>query len=158
MKSHYTASFEGQCHEIVDHFFGLKDSTWAPNEKRISMQSLTLHTAVLTFLNYCYLKCKHTQIHFLPDCFQKCPGRLGRVRVVVDPCSDYGDTVSAQSMTMLTSCLHNNDYADIMSVQSMLISACVRAVNDYFSTCPRSQQLRGHAIFADIILYYYILL
>ena len=24
---------KGQCHEIFDHFFGLKDSTWAPYEQ-----------------------------------------------------------------------------------------------------------------------------
>ena len=24
---------KGQCHEIFDHFFGFKDSTWAPNEQ-----------------------------------------------------------------------------------------------------------------------------
>ena len=26
-------SLKGQCHEIFDHFFGLKDSTEAPNEQ-----------------------------------------------------------------------------------------------------------------------------
>ena len=83
---------KGQCHEIFDHFWGLKDSTWAPYDQaktscenfrfRGDIQSqrlkigfphsqrlrghliFSLYTEIFIFLNYCYWICKHIQIPF----------------------------------------------------------------------------------------------
>ena len=43
-KSSIQTNLKGQCHEIFDHFFGLKDSMWAPygQAKTVSLTFLFL--------------------------------------------------------------------------------------------------------------------
>ena len=55
-------------------------------------------------------------------------------------------------------CCKVNNYADTVSAWSTTILAPVREVNDYFSTCPHSQRLRGHAIFTSIKFLFWFLL
>ena len=96
--SSFQLNLKGECLEIFDHFFGLKDSTWAPYE-----QAKTFSRTFSISRRYSQKTCGHE----------------------VD---DYADTVSVQSTTNPTRCQCSqqlrrhrvsivNDYADTVSAE-----------------------------------------
>ena len=96
--SSFQLNLKGECLEIFDHFFGLKDSTWAPYE-----QAKTFSRTFSISRRNSQKTCGHE----------------------VD---DYADTVSAQSTTNPTRCQCSqqlrrhrvsivNDYADTVSAE-----------------------------------------
>ena len=97
--SSFQLNLKGEFLEIFDHFFGLKDSTWAPYE-----QAKTFSRTFSISRRYSQKTCGHE----------------------VD---DYADTVSAQSTTNPTRCQCSqqlcrhrvsivNDYADTVSADT----------------------------------------
>ena len=84
--SSFQLNLKGECLEIFDHFFGLKDSTWAPHE-----QAKTFSRTFSISRRYSQKTCGHE----------------------VD---DYADTVSAQSMTTRTLCQRNAIFKQIIKL------------------------------------------
>ena len=86
---------------------------------------------------YSISKFENSKFFFRLGDFRCCLKCLSKV-------NDYANTVSAWSTTTPTRDCVFYDLADIVSAQSTTILAHVCLVNNYFSTCPRSQQLFQH--------------
>ena len=92
--------FKGQCHEIFDHFFGLKDSAWARmNSQKRFREIFRFHgdfqsrSSKIGCLRSRWISCHDVRV--VTDNADTCPHscwlRWHSVRVVVD----YADTMSA---------------------------------------------------------------
>ena len=89
------------------------------------------------FSEYCYWKCKHTQVLFFLDCSIKVSERLPNftvnvsVVIVVSACSMTADTMSALSK---------------MSTQLMTMLAHVCVITTKLTSCTCSQQVTRHQV------------
>ena len=90
---HRDSILKGQCHEIFEHFFGLKETTWAPGEQAITVLRNFLFLRKYSRKNVCI---RNLWIHW------------HGVSVNVD----YADTVSAWPLLRRYHISVVHDYAD----------------------------------------------